>query len=482
MIWLRQSTASQEIPLGRFVDSTDGDTEETGLTIANTDIKLWKTGATTLASKNSGGATHIANGEYYCVLDATDTDTLGPMKVVVHVTGALAVQVFCLVLPAAVYDSLVLGTDTLPADVTQIGGVAQSATDLKDFADTGYDPSTHKVAGVVTADALTANNDKTGYGLVDDAITAAKFDESTAFPLKSADTGATAVARTGADSDTLEILSDEIAAAKGVIDTIAVDVAGLDGEAMRGTNDAFLAATWTAVMSGITSLAEWLGLLAGKQVGDTTARTELRATGAGSGTFDETADSLEAIKDTASAPSAATIADAVWDEALSGHATAGTAGKALSDAGGGSVSVSYAIPLTALPLLNTSNQITVTKYDTLSVSLTGLGNVTNKSATIFMVKYDKADDDADAILNITEAGGLLTLEGEAYATSAYGSFAWTDTTEGDATLTIQEQATGVLTARSGMHFAIKVVRSTGVVDTLTEGTFTVRTGIIQAIT
>ncbi len=56
--------------------------------------------------------------------------------------------------------------------------------------------------------------------LIDDAITAAKFDESTAFPLKSADTGSTAVARTGADSDTLETLSDEIAAAKAVIDNV----------------------------------------------------------------------------------------------------------------------------------------------------------------------------------------------------------------------------------------------------------------------
>ena len=46
--------------------------------------------------------------------------------------------------------------------------------------------------------------------LSDDAITASKFDESTAYPLKSADTGATAVARTGADSDTLETLSDQI--------------------------------------------------------------------------------------------------------------------------------------------------------------------------------------------------------------------------------------------------------------------------------
>lgn len=53
------------------------------------------------------------------------------------------------------------------------------------------------------------------------------------------------------------------------------------------------------VMAGITSLAQWLGLMAGKQVGNETARTELRATGAGSGTYDETTDSQEAIRDTA---------------------------------------------------------------------------------------------------------------------------------------------------------------------------------------
>lgn len=53
----------------------------------------------------------------------------------------------------------------------------------------------------------------------------------------------------------------------------------------------------SSLFSGITSLAQWLGLLAGKQTGNTTARTELRATGAGSGTFDETTDSQEAIRD-----------------------------------------------------------------------------------------------------------------------------------------------------------------------------------------
>lgn len=51
--------------------------------------------------------------------------------------------------------------------------------------------------------------------------------------------------------------------------------------------------------TGITVLAQWLGLIAGKQVGNSTARTEVRATGAGSGTFDETTDSVEALRDSA---------------------------------------------------------------------------------------------------------------------------------------------------------------------------------------
>jgi hypothetical protein len=52
---LKQSTASQEVVLGPFLDDTDGKTAETGLTIANTDILLHKTGGTTLPAKNRAG-------------------------------------------------------------------------------------------------------------------------------------------------------------------------------------------------------------------------------------------------------------------------------------------------------------------------------------------------------------------------------------------------------------------------------------------
>ena len=110
---LKQSTASQEVVLGPFVDATDGFTAETGLTIANTDIKLHLTGATTLASKNSGGATHISGGVYYAVLDATDTATLGPLRIICHVSGARPIVVEAIVLAANVYDSLIAASDYL---------------------------------------------------------------------------------------------------------------------------------------------------------------------------------------------------------------------------------------------------------------------------------------------------------------------------------------------------------------------------------
>lgn len=106
------------------------------------------------------------------------------------------------------------GVGNRPAvDVEALGGTVQSATDLKDFADAGYDPGTNKVQGVVLTDTSTVNTDL------------------------------------------------------------------------------------ATLFAGITSVAEWLGLIAGKQAGDATAITEIKATGAGSGSYDPTTDSTEALRD-----------------------------------------------------------------------------------------------------------------------------------------------------------------------------------------
>lgn len=100
-MFLRQSTASQGRVLGAFTDSTGS--PMTGLTIANTDIKLMKNGAASV-NKNSGGGTHRANGDYGITLDATDTDTVGELRASCVMSGALPVWTTFFVLEENVYD------------------------------------------------------------------------------------------------------------------------------------------------------------------------------------------------------------------------------------------------------------------------------------------------------------------------------------------------------------------------------------------
>lgn len=87
------------------------------------------------------------------------------------------------------------------------------------------------------------------------------------------------------------------AAIKGYVDDIGVAGAGLTAIPDSAGTTTLLSRIPSGIFTGITSLAQWLGLIAGKQTGNSTARTEIRATGAGSGTFDETTDSIEALRD-----------------------------------------------------------------------------------------------------------------------------------------------------------------------------------------
>jgi hypothetical protein len=167
-IYLKQSTASQEIPLGPFLDDTDGKTAEDGLTIANTDIKIWKAGATTLANKNSGGATHIAGGIYHATLDATDTSTLGPLVVFVHVAGALPVRLECAVLAANVYDSLIAASDSLVVDAAAVATLLGTPAGANLSADIA---AVKAETAAIVDDTGTAGVVVNAAGLATDAVT-----------------------------------------------------------------------------------------------------------------------------------------------------------------------------------------------------------------------------------------------------------------------------------------------------------------------
>lgn len=129
MIYFKQATASQEFPIGPLIDDTDFVSGATGLTIANTDIKFWFAGATALTSKNSGGATEIATGNYYAVADATDTANLGGGKIIVQVSGALAWWDYFAIIDANTYNAL-FGGSVLDVNASKIGGTTQTGRDI----------------------------------------------------------------------------------------------------------------------------------------------------------------------------------------------------------------------------------------------------------------------------------------------------------------------------------------------------------------
>src|SRR3989304_1045732 len=103
-ILLPQSTA-YTFRLGPFLDSTDGNTQENALTIAYTNILLSKAGGALTAKNETTNLTGTgANAHYTCILNTTDTNTLGTFRVWCHVSGALAVWQDFMVVPANTYD------------------------------------------------------------------------------------------------------------------------------------------------------------------------------------------------------------------------------------------------------------------------------------------------------------------------------------------------------------------------------------------
>lgn len=306
MLYLKQSTAAT-IKLGPFVDDSDGKTAETGLTISQADIRLSKNGGDIAQTNNSAGATHDELGYYNVPLDTTDTNTLGTLKVIVSESGALPVFADFMVITAEAYDTLCGtdhftvdlngtpsvnvvqisgdstaadnlesycdGTTAQPVNVTQIGGTAQSATNLKDFADTGYDPTTHKVQGVVLTDTCTTNTDMRG---TDNAYT-------------------------------------------GTPPTVTAIRQEMD------TNSTQLAAILTDTGTTIPGLINELNDLSAQDVWEYDTRT-LTSAGSGGATAQEVweyATRTLTANTNLNIPSAADIADAVWDEAIADH-TAGT--------------------------------------------------------------------------------------------------------------------------------------------------------------
>jgi hypothetical protein len=175
MRWLKQST-SVDLPIGPFLDITDGASPETALTITQPDIRLKKNGGAWAQKNAAQTLSHEENGFYEVTLDATDTNALGCLRLAVFEAGALPVFEDFMVVPANVWDSL-FASDFLQVDVVQAAGTAWASGAIT-AASIANDAIT---APKIAADAITstkiADNAITAAKIATDAITSAKIQD-----------------------------------------------------------------------------------------------------------------------------------------------------------------------------------------------------------------------------------------------------------------------------------------------------------------
>jgi hypothetical protein len=298
MNFLRQSTAV-DIGIGPFVDATDGVTAETGLTISQADVRLKKNNGAWAQVNDNTSATHEENGWYEKELDATDTNTVGILLIAVHESGALPVWHEFQVLEEAVYDALFAASAVGPL-LANSDGSGLTAINLPN--------QTMDIVGNITGNLSGSVGSVTGAVGSVTAVSAGAINEASfattagsVAPLGIIDQG-TAQSATGT---TLVLRSAAAFADDELIGATIVITGGSAGVGQARTITDYVSTTDTATVEAWTTTPTG------------TITYKIFATAPSSG----------------GAPSAATIADAVWDELLSGHAVSGSSGEALSAAG-----------------------------------------------------------------------------------------------------------------------------------------------------
>ena len=133
MRFLRQST-SVDVPIGPFLDETDGDTPMTALTITQPDVRLKKNNGNWAQKNAAQTLAHEENGFYEVTLDTTDTNTLGLMRLAVLEAGALPVWEDFMVVTAAEFDRI-FGSGNVPADVKAVNASTTAASKLASGAE-----------------------------------------------------------------------------------------------------------------------------------------------------------------------------------------------------------------------------------------------------------------------------------------------------------------------------------------------------------
>lgn len=251
MIPVRQSTAV-EIPIGPVLDA-DG-VAFTGAVVGDFQVK--KNGADWAALNGSATATHTAVGNYDLVLTTSDVDTVGIAAIRISDTVNACATIYLQVMEEAIYDALYAASAN-----TFTGAAGSNAVRLVDLVTTTTTATNLTNLPTIPANWLTAAGTAADFGtemrtVLHGGDWAADMDSNGRMRIVDGtgtgelDTLSGTVLLRSANE---QVLADWVNGGRLdlILDTIAADVAGLDGDAMRGTDDAALATTLAALVTTV---------------------------------------------------------------------------------------------------------------------------------------------------------------------------------------------------------------------------------------
>ena len=298
MNFLRQSTAV-DVLIGPFVDSTDGYSAETALSPS---VSLSKNGQALAAKNDATTPTHDANGYYNCELDATDTNTVGTLVLIVPGSAtSLPVRHEFQVVEEATYDMLYASGATPLADIN-----AECDTAISD-------------ASLATSAALATVDSNVDAILVDTGTTLdSKLDDIMGATFSTATDSLEAIRNRGDSAWTgSAITSDSGTAQAGAASSITLQAGA------SGTDDTY--------NGQVIYISSGTGAGQSRAIGDYNGTTKVATVITDWATAPDNTSVYEIYPDEITeitpAPTADAVADAVWDEPTAGHTTAGSFGE-----------------------------------------------------------------------------------------------------------------------------------------------------------
>ena len=436
-MWAKQSTAATLI-VGPVLDSTGA--EYTSAVIS--DLSISKNGGTLTALAAAATLTHIANGQYTLVMTTGNLDTLGRAQITCNKSTYQMPPIGLVVVPAMVFDSLVLGTDVLQSDVTQFGGTAgtfasgvptaalDSAARVKlDAVQPDYAPL---LASGYTAPA---NSDITAIKAKTDNLPSDPADQSLIIVATDA-----VMARLGAPAG-LSMSADLAAVKLETGTTLPAQIAALNNLSSAQVVSALGSGTWATALPWnaawdsevqsevqdaieVNNLDHLLKIAVDTNFATTVHLDSVIGNIADNGTtatFVRTTDSLEAIRDNQSSSSGASLEDII---------------AGVQSVSGGIIAA------------QDSSAFYITSGDTWTQDVDALGNIVGKTL-VFTIKRNARDADTAALVLINSTDGLTRLAGAAASNSAWGSLTVLNSTLGNIRLTLKSDATLLL--KSGTY-------------------------------